>query len=67
MIFLRILKTTGKKKMLSFVNKIFFVFSIYEPFICASTVLVFPKFDPLTASGMVLCFILDQNVKLYYP
>jgi hypothetical protein len=29
------------------------------------SITVFPKFDPLTASGMAFSPILDQNVKIY--
>ncbi len=45
-------RTTGTKKMLSCVKKNFFSFSFMNPLYVP--ILVFPKFDPLTASGMAL-------------
>ena len=52
------------KKNFELGQKVFFIFfsfmnPLHEP------ILVFPKFDPLTASGMALSVKMGQNVKVY--
>ncbi len=59
-----VLRLRGMKKIVEVGQEFFFWFfpfmnPLYEP------ILVFPKFDPLTASGMALCVILGQIVKIY--
>jgi hypothetical protein len=44
-------------------KNIFWLFSIMNPFY--EPILVFPKFDPLTASVMAYVLILGQIVKIY--
>jgi hypothetical protein len=54
MIFPRSLKTHRMKKNFELGQKnIFIFFSFMNPFY--EPILVFPKFDPLTASGMAFC------------
>ncbi len=52
-----VLRLHGMKKEFEIGQKIFFFF--IEP------ILVFPKFDPLTASEWLYVLILGQNVKIY--
>ena len=65
-IFPRSLKTTRKEKKFGARSKnIFGFFSfmnpLYEP------IPVFPKFDPLTASGMALCVDLGAKCQILFP
>jgi hypothetical protein len=56
---LAVLRLRGMEKI--FKTKFFKIFKIiYDPLI-----IDFPKFAPLTATGMALC--VNQNVKIYSP
>jgi hypothetical protein len=65
-IFPRSPKTTGNnKKILSYVKKKFFSFSFMNPLYVP--ILVFPKFDLLTASGMALCSYFRPKCQNLFP
>jgi hypothetical protein len=58
--------TRNEKKFLSQVKIFFYIFfslmnPLYDP------ILVFPKFDPLTAPGMALCVNLGQKCQNLFP
>ncbi len=62
--FFRIILLRGMKKICELGQKsIFFSFMnpSYEP------ILVFPKFDPLTAPGLALCVDLGPKCKILFP
>jgi hypothetical protein len=65
-IFPRSLKTTQNEKKFRARSKHYFLFfsfmnPLYDP------ILVFPKFDPLTVSGMALCVDLGPNCQILFP
>ncbi len=65
-IFPRSLKTTQNEKNSELGQKFFLIFfsfmnPLYEP------IFVFPKFDPLTSSGMTLCVDLGPKCQILFP
>jgi hypothetical protein len=61
-----VLRLSGLKKNFELGQKIFYFIFIYESFIY-ELILVFPKFDPLTAPGMALCVDLGPKCQILFP
>ncbi len=61
-----VLRLLGMKKIFELGQNFFKFFFIYEPYIY-KPILVFPKFDPLTAPGMALCVNLGPKSLNLFP
>ncbi len=61
-----VLRLRGMKKLFELGPKnILFYFSFMNPLY--ELILVFPKFDPLTAPGMALCVDLGPKCQILFP
>ena len=60
-----VLGLRGMKKIFELGQKIFYLFLFMNPLY--ELILVFPKFDPLTAPGMALCVNLGPKCQNLFP